>query len=356
MYRFSVSPFDALSLDSLKLALLNYHETKKTNDKFLVRFEDIARDKESQDSEILELLTLCGIKYDYLYYQSENFKYHLQFASTLMDKGKAYACFCEGEKCTKNCMNISQEELLNNNLPFTIRLKSQDENFLIMTQSKYPTRVFATACDDMLQGVNHIIQSDANKEDTNKEKAVRSALGFTEKINYEHVPTLESISVKQLFNEGFLPEAIVEYLQDLKSNIFDKESLKKYNQKHINLLDDMELSKIIGYSSADIGRLAKLFALEVSTSSKIKQKIDGVFAQKNSETYRESLATLKEIVKDAPYFEKFEDFQNYLLEKSKFQTEYFLKPLSILLTGEEENQKLEEIYTHTKHYLGEIAR
>ncbi|DAB31602.1 MAG TPA: glutamate--tRNA ligase [Sulfurospirillum sp. UBA11407] len=356
MYRFSVSPFEELRLDSLKLALLNYHGAKKSNDKFLVRFEDIARDKESKDSEILGILALCGIKYDYLYYQSENFKYHLQFASSLMDKGKAYACFCESDKCTQNCMNISQEELLNNNLPFTIRLKSKDEDFLIMTQEKYPTRVFATACDDMLQGLSHIIESEDNKKNEKQEEEIRTSLGFLEKIDYVHIPALEDISVKQLLNDGLLPEAIVEYLQNLQDNTFDIDSLQEYNQKHINLLDDMELSKVLGYSSHDIGKLAKLFSSKYHTTAELKTIIDDVFAQKNSEKYKESLAKLKAIVKDAPYFEKYEEFKAHLEDKSKIANDEFTKVLSILLTNQESGPNLKDLYTHIKHYLGEITR
>lgn len=394
MYRFTASPTRDLSISDLRIALINYICAKQSDKLFIVRMEDIdkAKNIESKDAEILDILSIFGLNYDYLYYQSENFKYHLQLASSLMDKGLAFACFCKEDElqdgtCAKECNNISQEELLNNNLPFTIRLKNQDENFLIMSQQKYPTANFANACDDMLQGITHIIKEDAHILDTPRQELIRVSLGYTQDIKYSHLPTLinekdDTSSVKWLLNQGFLPEAIVNYLLLLGNTPpkeiftqseaiewlkldeisktplkFDIKKLKAINAQHIMMMPELELSKIIGYSSTDIGKLAKLYAKQVSTTFEIKEKIDGVFSLKTSQEYSQELDTLKQIVKNAPYFEKFEEFKNHLMSESKMQGENFFKTLRIMLTANENGlEELEEVYEHIKNYLLEIAR
>lgn len=398
MYRFSASLNKDLSLEGLRVALFNYACAKQNGKNFIVRIEDIdkARKTEGKDSDLLELLSIFGLKYDYLYYQSENFKYHLQFASSLMDKGQAFACFCKEENTPYDgkCINISQQELLNNNLPFTIRIKRPKDalhvkdtlqgevtfepeaidSFVIMSQEKYPTHNFANACDDMLQGISHIIENQEDIVDAARQEWVRVSLGYTEGIRYTHLPSMSNaqISVKSLLDQGFLPEAISEYLfllggQTSKETFnfdailnspvaFEMEKLEEINQEHIKALDDMELSKIIGYSSKDIGKLAKLFTKEVSTTFAIKSKVDEVFSKKSSDIYADELEKLKQIVKDAPYFEAYEAFKAYLIQESDFKEEEILKPLSILLTTQESEENLEEIYNLMKNYLGEIAR
>jgi len=161
MYRFAPSPTGDMHIGNLRVALFNFICAKQSGDMFIVRMEDTdkAKNIENKDKEILDILAIFGITYDSLYYQSENLKYHLQFASALMSKGKAFACFCKTDKCSGKCVNISQDELLNNNLPFTIRIKkpmdeisfkdtikdeiafkSEDvDSFVIMKKDKYPT-------------------------------------------------------------------------------------------------------------------------------------------------------------------------------------------------------------------------
>lgn len=393
MYRFALSSTRDMHISDLRVAVLNYICAKQSNSKFLVRIEDTdkVRNIDGKDQEILDILAIFGLNYDYLYYQSENFKYHLQFASSLMDKGKAFACFCaqdnfEIEKCQSNCVNISQEELLNNNLPFTIRLKSDDiDDFVIMNQKKYPTRTFSTACDDMLQGVKFIIQDKDNIEDTPRQKLVRASLGFEDEIQYIHLPSILNVndvgSIKHLLDQGFMPEAITNYLLLLGNetpveifsladtmdwfrveNIskkpiqFDTEKLQYINREHIKLVEDIELSKRIGYSCASIGKLAKLYTQEANTTSQIKVKVDLIFSEKSSEEYQESLDKLKDIVKKAPYFDEFSDFEKYLAKQSDLESEEFLKILQILLTGKQSGPNLSDLYPLIRNYIQEIAR
>jgi len=413
MYRFAPSPTQDLHIDNLRVALFNFIRAKQSGGMFIVRIEDSdkAKNIEGKDQEILDILAIFGITYDSLYYQSENFKYHLQFASALMNKGKAFACFCTEEetaigKYSGKCLHVSNEELLNNNLPFKIRIKKPEANitftdsikgllsftgdevdsFVIMKQDKYPTYNFACATDDMLQGVKYIIREENHLKNTPKQEFVRKSLGYNKEIKYTHLPIIlntndEKISVKWLLDQGFMPEAIINYLillgnktpteifsldEAMKwfeldklskySSTFDIDKLKFINREHIKRVENVELSKRIGYSCASIGKLAKLYIGEADTTAQIKEKIDLIFAPKKSEKYQESLDTLKEIVKKAPYFENFYDFEKYLGDKSGLKDENFYEPLSILLSGKISGPNLEDMYPLIRNYIQEIAR
>jgi len=394
MYRFAPSPSKDMHIGNLRVALFNYMCAKQSGDMFIVRMEDSDKTKniDGKDVEILDMLAIFGMNYDYLYYQSKNFKYHLQFASSLMDKGRAYACFCtknelKGDRCSGKCINISQQELLNNNLPFTIRIKDDDlDGFVIMEKEKYPTYNFACAIDDMLQGVKCIIREENHISNTPKQELVRKSLGFHEEIKYVHLPIIlnqnsDENSVKWLLDQGYMPEAITNYLILLGNktptqifsmaealewfeleNIskspakFDIDKLKFINREHIKLIEDVELSRRLGYSCASIGKLAKLYTKENSTTSEIKDKIDTIFATKSSDKYNDELDKLKVAIKNAPYFDEFDEFKKYLSKMSELKGKNFLKPLSILLTGKQSGSNLAEVYQLIKNYLQEIAK
>ncbi len=393
MYRFAPSPTQEMNINSLRIALLNYICAKQIGDMFIVRIEDSDKTKniEGKDQDILDILSIFGINYDTLYYQSENFKYHLQFASFLMDKKKAFACFCtqdelKTEKYSGKCLHVSDDELLNNNLPFTIRIKNDDDSFVIMRQDKYPTYNFACATDDMLQGIKHIIRDKEHLINSPKQEWIRKSLGYNEKIKYTHIPAIlnenyNEGNVKWLLDQGFMPESIINYLILLSNEVptkiftiaeamewfelekisntpakFDIDKLRFINREHIKLVEDVELSKRLGYSCASIGKLAKLYTQVCNTTSEIKEKIDTIFAPKKSEEYKESLDRLKKIMKDAPYFENFDEFKKYLEQKSGLEDKNFLMTLRILLTGKESGLELSEVYPLIKNYLQETTK
>jgi len=88
---------------------------------------------------MLEMLSLFGISYSQLYYQSDNFKYHLQFASTLLDRKKAFICFCPEDNTSSydgRCEHLSNESILNNPNSFVIRFKKPPIRYSFMTHCK----------------------------------------------------------------------------------------------------------------------------------------------------------------------------------------------------------------------------
>jgi len=387
MYRISLFPTADMSLGDLRVALISALCAHKTQKPLIVRMEDGDRAHliEGKDQELLDMLALFGIGYAHLYYQSENFKYHLQFASTFLDRKKAFICFCgEGETSTYSgkCEHLSSDEILDNPSSFVIRMKTEpiSDSFVIMAQNKYPTRIFATACDDMLQGVSEVIQSDALLN-APKEALIRTSIGYEQTINYTPIAAplqAGDVSVKSLLDEGFLPEAIVNYLLsvDAPSAIFtleealtwfdidkyaiapisfDKNKLCAINAEHIKKLSDMELSKRLGYACENIGKLAKEYATVFPTTALIKQKVDAIFAKKEPRNAADT--ALQAVILNAPYFEAFEAFTAYLIEKSGLKEEALFSALRFWLTGSPQcDLELSCLYPFIKNYLKEIVR
>ena len=262
MYRFAPSPTGDMHIGNLRAAIFNYICSLQDKSGFILRIEDTdtARNIEGKDQEIIEILKRFGIKWQSLYYQSKNLKFHRQFAAKLLYEKKAFCCFCSEEELEAkkqaakdageayrydgHCEHLSDEEVLGCEKPFTIRLKKPDhaleftdaikgriafepqniDSFVIMRADKTPTYNFACACDDMMQGVSFVIRGEDHVSNTPKQNWIRQSLGYDGEIKYAHLPIIlnsegkkmskreDSSSVKWLLQSGYLPEAIANYL------------------------------------------------------------------------------------------------------------------------------------------------
>lgn len=262
MYRFAPSPTGDMHIGNLRAAIFNYICSLQDKSGFILRIEDTdtARNIEGKDQEIIEILKRFGIKWQSLYYQSKNLKFHQQFAAKLLAEKKAFCCFCSEEELEAKkqaakdageayrydgqCEHLSAQEVLNCEKPFTIRLKKPDhaleftdaikgrivfepqniDSFVIMRADKTPTYNFACACDDMMQGVSFVIRGEDHVSNTPKQNWIRQSLGYDGEIKYAHLPIIlnsegkkmskreDSSSVKWLLQSGYLPEAIANYL------------------------------------------------------------------------------------------------------------------------------------------------
>lgn len=375
---------------------------------------------EGKDKELLDVLNLFSIEHERVIHQSESLKYHQKMAMGLMSQKKAFVCFCgddkleeikqkaisEGKTPTYDgfCENLSDELVLNTNSPFTVRIKKAQENIefndtlkgtisltpdeidslIILNHDKSPTYNYACAVDDMILDISNIIRDEKYLNDTAKQIHIRKSLGYDKEISYTHIPALsndDEYSVKDLIDAGFLPSAIANYLVllgnetpkeifsleeaiewfDIKSLSnesieFDIEKLKSINIKHLETLDDMRLSKILGFADTDIGKLAKYFLNEASTIKEIKSKIDSVFAAKSTLVgFEDEFVEIKVSLNGAPYFEEFNELKSFVKEKTNLDDEKVLKPLNYILTGDE-NINASEIYSFIKNYIGEIVK
>lgn len=407
MLRFSTSPTGDIHIGNLRIALYHYIVSKQKKEDLIIRIEDIDKEKniKDKDKEILNILELFAIQYTQVVYQSENVRFHSAMALQLIHDKKAFSCFCSSqwleskkEEAKANrktyryddaCANLPAELVIDNFNPFTIRIKkplSKDiDSFIIMNQDKTPTYNFACAVDDMLSDISIVICDEDSKNNMLKQKHIRRSLSYNKKIQYFHLPNIinsATLSVKWLLKEGFLPEAISNYLILIDSeppykifntkeaiewfkieNIlksparFDIKMLRQINNEHLKLLDNKELSRYVGFADEEIGGLAKVYLKEVSTTKELKAKINSIFEQKFIPAdLTKQASRLSDIIKDAPYFEEYYDFKNYLMKKSGLKEKNFAKIIRIILTGAENTPDIAEIYKYLKNYIGEIVK
>ena len=301
--RFAPSPTGYLHVGSSRTALFNRLFAEKRGGSFILRIEDtdIERHMEETIGLIMDSLKWLGVGWDEgpdtggrfaPYRQSERIAIYNVHAEKLIAAKKAYRCFCSTEKLDekrkklaeealyfkydRECLNLTEEEILQNikgGLPFAIRLKVPDdkdiifndtvygeikvnsnilEDFIIIRSNGRATYNFSAAVDDILMEITTVIRGEDHLSNTPKQILVYEALGKNLPV-FTHLPMIlgsdgtklskrhGSISIESYRDEGFLPEAINNYLAllgwayDEKTTVFSIEELiDKFSIEAIN--------------------------------------------------------------------------------------------------------------------------
>ena len=326
--RFAPSPTGYMHIGNLRTALYSYLIGKHDDGKFILRIEDTDRERlvEGATDVIKSTLKMTGLGWDEgpdvggdngPYVQSERKEIYMEYAKKLVEMGHAYYCFCTKERLEalheadatggydRHCRNLSKEEIEANlaaGVPFVIRQKMplegvtsyHDEVFgdismnneelqdqILMKADGYPTYNFCHVVDDHLMGVTHVVRGSEYLTSTPKYVLLYDAYGW-ERPTYVHLPLLMgknedgsvsklskrhgAVSFQDLVADGYLPEAIINYiallgwcpkesetefftLDDLKGiftidgvskspSVFDFEKLLWFNGEYIHKLDD----------------------------------------------------------------------------------------------------------------------
>ncbi|GIT97963.1 glutamate--tRNA ligase [Sulfurovum sp. TSL1] len=434
MLRFAPSPTGDMHIEQLRVAIFNYMAAKQKDVNFIVRIEDSDKERNitGKDTEIMDILEKFALPHDSVFHQSENLHIHQTLAIRLLEEKKAFVCTCTSEQLDADrevaeqnkasyhysgrCASIGAEELhklKEEKKPFVLRIKAPDapivthdlihgefetapdevDSFVILKTDGTPTYDFACACDDMISGISLIIRSEEYLLHTPRQKHIKTLLGYEEETTYAHLPVIlntegkkmgqeeDAGSVKWLFEQGFIPDAIANYLILLgnqtpseiftmpealkwfdlstlsRSSVkFDIDTLRFINREHLKRMDDKRLSTLFGFADADIGKLAKLYLEEVSTINELESKIKPIFAPKDFEgKWGAQMQTMEEIIQNAPMINDFNDFKAHILKESGLQGEDFFTPLRLILTGAEHGPELSRIYPLIKPYLLEVA-
>lgn len=423
-----------MHIGNLRAAIFNYICSLQDGSGFILRIEDTdtARNIEGKDQEIIEILKRFGIKWQSLYYQSKNLKFHQQFAAKLLSEKKAFCCFCSEEELEAkkqaakdageayrydgHCEHLSDEEVLNCEKPFTIRLKKPDhalefidaikgriafepqniDSFVIMRADKTPTYNFACACDDMMQDVSFVIRGEDHVSNTPKQNWIRESLGYDGEIKYAHLPIIlnsegkkmskreDSSSVKWLLQSGYLPEAIANYLILLGNKTprevfsmdeaveffdiakiskspakFDEDKLAFINREHIKRASEQRLAELFELESK-FAPLIKFYTQEASLIPRIKEKITAIYGAKDipqewaaqAQVLREAILNLLSS-NGAPM--EFNDFKAALSQATSLKGKSLFMPLRFLLTGAPHGPELSELYPLIRTDLKEIV-
>lgn len=363
--RFAPSPTGYMHIGNLRTALYSYLISKHENGKFLLRIEDTDRERlvEGATDIIKNTLKITKLNYDEgpdvggdagPYVQSERKEIYMEYAKKLVDMGYAYYCFCTKERLEKlheedatggydrHCRSLSREEVEKNlaaGVPFVIRQKMplegvtsyKDEVFgeisinnselqdqILMKADGYPTYNFCHVIDDHLMGVTHVVRGSEYLTSTPKYALLYDAYGWERPV-YVHLPLMMgknedgsisklskrhgAVSFQDLLLDGYLPEAIVNYiallgwcpkesetefftLDELKAAftidgiskspaVFDFEKLLWFNGEYIHKLSDDDFTEMIApFIKLEIPETvnkAKMLALLKTRISKLSE-------------------------------------------------------------------------------------
>lgn len=438
MLRFAPSPTGDMHIGNLRAAIFNYIIAKQNKQNFLIRIEDTdtARNIEGKDKEILNLLNLFGLLWDQLAYQSHNFDKHRQLAEYLIQKDLAFYCYCSKEFLEQKRLESQAQkkpfrydptwaelEKQTNPKP-VIRLRgakksiqfvdsikgelnfepSEVESFVIIKEDGIPTYNFACAVDDMLYDIHFVVRGEDHVSNTPKQILIHRSLGYEKVLGYAHLPIIlgesggkmskrdNASSVVWLIEEGFLPQAILNYLISMgnhtpkevfklnealewfdihniaKSPVkFDIKRLRFLNREHLKMLNEQEFALLLDSKDVSVGALAKLHLQEASTLNEIREKLDRIFSIKpisqayEGESYENECRVLYSLLLELieshdPALNEYETLKQTLMQKSNLKGKKFFKALRILLTGNSHGLELSELYPYLRFFLRDIVR
>jgi len=300
--RFAPSPTGPLHIGGARSALFNYLLARRHGGKMVLRIEDTDLERSSRESEenIIESLKWLGLDWDEgpdvggefgPYRQTERLKIYAEVAQKLIEQGQAYRCYCTEEEleeqrqafiakgelprysgCCRNLTKEQEEKYISEGRKPVIRFKvPQDQliiindmvrgvvnfesngigDFVIVKSDGIPTYNFAVTVDDHLMQITHVIRAEEHLSNTPRQILIYDALGW-EKPTFAHISLIlgkdktkmskrhGATSVVQYREQGYLPEAVVNFLALLGWNPGGEEEIFSMKQ----LIEQFSLDRV----------------------------------------------------------------------------------------------------------------
>ena len=310
--RFAPSPTGIMHLGNIRAALINYLFARQKQGTFLIRIEDTdpQRNTDPAGKQILTDLAWLGLDYDegpgiggpYApYLQSERSAYYQEHLETLLKKNLVYRCFCTTEELEKkrlrqialkmpprydrHCLKLSAatvEKLQAEGTPFIWRFALPEKEVIVSDLARgslhyhlknfsdFPltrqdgsfTFVFANFVDDLMMKITHIFRGEEHISSTALQAALYQAFDVAIPV-FWHLPIICNADGKKLSKrdfgfslhdlkaEGYLPQAIVNYLAILGGS-FEQEIMPLTQLTHAI---DFEKDASAGYIRYDVEKL-----------------------------------------------------------------------------------------------------
>jgi glutamyl-tRNA synthetase len=351
--RFAPAPTGYLHLGGARTALFNWLYAKKMGGKFLLRIEDtdFARSTKASTEAILKGLEWLGIDWDEgPYHQSDRLAIYQERAERLLAQGKVYKCYCTQDELSEmrkkqqaegkspiydgRCKGRREEQkpytlrfsVPEGKIKFTDLLRGEMEfssetlgDFVIVRSDGIPTYNFVCAIDDALMEITHILRGEDHISNTPKQILLYSALGICPP-EFVHLPLIfgqdrtplskrhGAMDIGYYRNEGFLPEAMVNYIallgfstEDSKQIMSSRELIELFSLERLGksagVFDPKKLLWMNGeyIRSSNIDRLVEL-------SGEIFSGFDKDWTKKVLELYRERIKKISELKDQAEFF------------------------------------------------------
>jgi glutamyl-tRNA synthetase len=380
--RFAPSPTGYLHIGGARTALFSWAYARKLGGTFILRIEDTDLERSTQESmqAILDGMSWLNLDYDEgPFYQMQRMDRYKEVLQQMLDEGKAYYCYtspagldamreaqrARGEKPRydghwrpeqgkvlptppegikpvvrfKNPLHgvAAWDDMVKGKIVFE---NSELDDLIIARADGTPTYNFCVVVDDLDMGITQVIRGDDHVNNTPRQINILKALGAT-LPQYAHVPMIlgsdgerlskrhGAVSVMQYAEDGFLPEALINYLARLgwshgdeeifsmqefiawfdlrhiskSAAQFNPEKLRWLNQHYIKLADNTRLVELVRKHLAERG-------VQVSDAPKagnlLSSKLDAELTPPHLEAvialYKERVATLLELADEAEVF------------------------------------------------------
>ncbi|KAK3604256.1 hypothetical protein CHS0354_002064 [Potamilus streckersoni] len=301
--RFAPSPTGFLHVGGLRTALFNYLFAKSQKGDFILRIEDTDRERlvDGAAENLIKSLQSVGLMFDEgpgiggkcaPYVQSERLEHYRTHTDLLLEKDRAYRCFCTSEELdamreeqkrrkmqtryTGKCRRLTPAEIedrLKRGIPYTIRMKinysavevvfndlirgrisiktSQLEDQVLMKSDGYPTYHLANVVDDRLMGITHVIRGEEWLPSTPKHVLLYQYFDRTPP-HFAHLPLLLNpdksklskrqgdVATEDFLKKGYLPEALINFIALLGWNSGDDREIYSTDE----LIQEFSLEKI----------------------------------------------------------------------------------------------------------------
>ena len=239
--RFAPSPTGYLHVGGARTALFNWLYARRTGGTFVLRIEDTDNARNSQEAVdvILSGLRWLGLDWDEgpltgdangpvkgefgPYFQSQRGEIYRRRADELKAKGHAYekdgALFFRMSRTPITILDLIRGDVVR---PLTDREEIDPDRVLIRSDG-VPVFHFVNVVDDLEMGITHVIRGEDHLSNTAKHVALFRAFGV-EPPKYAHIPLIlnldgskmskrdQGASVQSYVDDGYLPEAVINYL------------------------------------------------------------------------------------------------------------------------------------------------
>ncbi|MBA7471713.1 Glutamate--tRNA ligase [subsurface metagenome] len=285
--RYAPSPTGYPHVGNIRTALFAWLFARHHGGCFIVRIEDtdVARKVKGAVAAILDSLRWLGLDWDEgpevggkygPYFQSQRLKLYHKMAERLIAQGDAYYCYCSPQRLKemraeqvkhkqppgydRYCRNLTQQERANKEaegitpvVRFKTPLEGQTgfndliwgemvfenntiDDFILLKSDGYPTYHLANIVDDHLMEISHVLRAEEWLSSTPRHLLLYQALGF-EPPQFAHLPMLlgtdrsklskrhGAVSITEYYEQGYLPEAMVNFLALLGWSLDDKTEL-----------------------------------------------------------------------------------------------------------------------------------
>jgi len=268
--RFAPSPTGYLHVGGARTALFAWLYARRPGGSFVLRVEDTDLERSTAESvnAILEGMTWLGLAYDEgPFYQTERFDRYQEVIDDLLARELAYRCDCSRERlevlrakqmerkekpkydghCRGRAVDPGQPHVIRFRTPTAGSVGFDDlirgrvtwdnselDDLVIRKSDGAPTYNLAVVVDDLDMRISHVIRGEDHISNTPRQVHIFRALGANVPV-FAHVPMIlgddgarlskrhGAVSVMQYREEGFLPEALLNYLVRLGWSHGDQE-------------------------------------------------------------------------------------------------------------------------------------